>query len=62
MTENEQELLHALAGMYAQYCGDKSGHNFMTAGEEAQLVLEKWNVLKGANEMGGNGTIDLLDD
>ena len=32
------ELLDALKDMYSQYCSD--GHNFMTAGEGASLVLE----------------------
>lgn len=53
-----KEVLASLAEMYMQYCSDKSGHSFMSAGEGAQEILERYGLLKGANAMGGDGGID----
>ena len=52
------EFIDALARMYRQYCGGKTGHEFMGAGENAQEILEKYGLLKNANEMGGNGIVE----
>lgn len=57
--QDKNELLYALASMYRQYCSGKTGHEFMGAGENAQEILEKYGILKGANEMGGNGIISI---
>ncbi len=34
----------ALLSMYEQYCGDKYGHSFMGAGEEAIGVLDSYGI------------------
>ena len=52
------ELLESLADMYDQYCGDQSGHSFMSAGEHALIMLQEYNVITGENGMGGEGKID----
>lgn len=38
--QSTKELLDALEGMYDQYCD--SGHDFMSAGERAQTVLQQY--------------------
>ena len=49
--ENEiAELVDALAGMYDQYC--ENGHAFMSAGENASAVLERYGY-----EFDGGGRI-----
>ena len=42
MEEKKQieELVDALASMYSQYCSD--GHAFMSAGEQAEIVLQRY--------------------
>lgn len=41
-TAEVEEILAALSDMYGQYCSDDYGHQFMSAGENACLVLEKY--------------------
>ena len=43
--EEMKEVLDALESMYEQYCGD-SGHIFMSAGERASSVLERYTEMK----------------
>lgn len=38
--EEIQQLVDALEMMYDQYC--QNGHDFMTAGENAEVVLQKY--------------------
>ena len=38
--EEKQAIIETLFDMYGQYCGD--GHDFMSAGEGAVTVLEKY--------------------
>lgn len=38
--QEKKELLDALYSMYRQYCNDKWGHQFMSAGEKASELLE----------------------
>lgn len=38
--DEKLQLAEALLSMYAQYCSD--GHAFMSAGEEASTVLERF--------------------
>lgn len=45
MTKELLEVLEALCGMWEQYCGGEWGHEFMSAGEEAEEVLEKYDLL-----------------
>jgi formylmethanofuran dehydrogenase subunit B len=52
------ELLESLADMYDQYCGEESGHSFMSAGEQALTILQEYGVILGENGMGGEGKID----
>ena len=40
------EVIEALADMYWQYCGDNYGHAFMSAGERASYILEKYRHYK----------------
>lgn len=40
MKNEVKELVDALESMYDQYCDD--GHHFMSAGENALLVLQKY--------------------
>lgn len=47
----KEEILEALEGMYYQYCD--GGHSFMSAGERAELVLEKYTD----NKFGDAGEI-----
>ena len=58
MDDEKREILEALAEMYTQYCGGRSGHMFITAGEHAQEILERYGILTDTNAMGGEGTID----
>lgn len=41
------EVLASLADMYSQYCG--SGHAFMSAGENAEIILNQRGVLISGN-------------
>lgn len=50
------EALEALCGMWNQYCGSEWGHEFMSAGENASDVLDKYHLLK--NDTGTGGEID----
>ncbi len=45
MTREVYDLLSALCGMWSQYCGDKWGHQCMSAGEEAEIVLDDYELL-----------------
>lgn len=56
-----KEALYALGLMWNQYCG-KEGHLFMTAGEQAEIVLQKYGLLD--TDAAGCGVIDYdrLDD
>lgn len=38
------DILDTLSDMYWQYCSD--GHSFMSAGERASYILEKYRVYK----------------
>ena len=46
MDKNLFEALEALCMMWEQYCSGKSGHDFMSAGEETADVLDKYKLLK----------------
>lgn len=49
MTETEQQLLIALAGMCDQYLSDKDGaldHLFMSAGEDAIALLIQYGLVQ----------------
>ena len=50
MTSEIQDLLDVLEGMYDQYCD--SGHNFMSAGEQASSVMKRYGY-----EFDGGGRI-----
>lgn len=56
MSKDLFDVLDALCGMWNQYCGDKWGHAFMSAGENALEVLDKHKLIK--NETGCGGEID----
>ena len=43
MKEEIKELVDALESMYDQYCG--AGHAFMSAGEGAEIVLQKYGFV-----------------
>jgi hypothetical protein len=49
--EEKEEILESLEDMYRQYC--YQGHAFMSAGEHAQYIIEKYGTLK----LGGAGEI-----
>ena len=40
------EALAALSGMWYQYCPPPWTHEFMNAGEDAEEVLIKWDLLR----------------
>jgi len=40
------EALAALSGMWNQYCSPPWTHEFMNAGEDAEEVLKKWDLLR----------------
>ncbi|WP_022821925.1 hypothetical protein [Hymenobacter norwichensis] len=40
------ETLNALAGMWNQYCPPPFTHQTMTAGENAEVVLQAWQLLR----------------
>ncbi|WP_055562915.1 hypothetical protein [Hymenobacter sp. AT01-02] len=40
------EALNALAGMWNQYCPPPFTHECMTAGEDAEAVLQAWQLLR----------------
>jgi len=40
------ESLAALSGMWNQYCPPPWTHEFMNAGEDAEEVLKKWDLLR----------------
>lgn len=54
MSQSRQlfEALKALAGMYNQYCPPPTakcpypGHMFMSAGEDAEDVLDAWGLIR----------------
>jgi len=56
MSKDLKESLVALGFMYAQYCGPNFGHSFMSAGEQAIEVLEKYGL---GNERDGVDEIAL---
>mgnify|MGYP003441409317 FL=1 len=39
------EVLEALCDMWSQYCSGSHSHMFMTAGENAEEVLDKYQLL-----------------
>lgn len=41
MKKEIKDLVEALQLMYEQYCAD-AGHEFMTAGEQAAVVLQRY--------------------
>jgi len=41
----KKQILSALASMWNQYCPPPWTHNFMSAGEEAEEVLEAYGLL-----------------
>lgn len=43
---SKKEILYALASMWEQYCPPPYGHSFMSAGENAEEVLEDCGLLK----------------
>jgi hypothetical protein len=61
-TANEIELLEALASMIEQYCGDKWGHCFMSAGEQAFEVLKKHDLIKNETAVGGEIAWEKLEE
>lgn len=42
--KEQARLLDALGLMYSQYCSDKFGHDFMSAGEAAIDILEDYGI------------------
>lgn len=44
MEKEKESILDSLLDMYGQYCGD--GHDFMSAGERACLLLERHSIAK----------------
>lgn len=40
--------------MWNQYCSGPAGHLFMSAGESAEAVLEKYDLLLNANGQSGD--------
>lgn len=49
MKKEVKDLVEALVLMYEQYCAD-TGHKFMTAGEQAEIVLQRYGY--GFDEAG----------
>jgi hypothetical protein len=45
MTKELIEVLEALCSMWDQYCSSDWGHDCMSAGEEAEFVLDKYALL-----------------
>lgn len=45
MTKELYESLEALCYMWEQYCGDEAGHCCMSAGECAEEVLDRYELL-----------------
>ena len=56
------EALEALCGMWEQYCDGEWGHMFMSAGEQAADVLDKYQLLKDDNGTGGKVDEDRLEE
>jgi len=46
VTEILFEALSALSSMWNQYCPPPRTHMFMSAGEEAEEVLQKWQLIR----------------
>ena len=45
MNKELYDALEALCSMWEQYCGGEWGHECMSAGEHAEEVLDKYNLL-----------------
>ena len=45
MTREVYDLLSALCSMWSQYCDGDWGHMCMSAGEETEEVLDRYNLL-----------------
>lgn len=56
------ESLEALCDMWSQYCDGPNGHMFMSAGENAADVLDKYSLLKNDNGTGGEVDYDKLEE
>lgn len=56
------EALDALCDMWSQYCDGPSGHMFMSAGENAADVLDKYGLLMNDNGTGGEVNYDKLEE
>lgn len=56
----EIQLLEALGLMYQQYCSGE-GHQFMTAGEHAYALLEKYGMLNADEAGRGEVKWEVLD-
>jgi hypothetical protein len=62
MTVELFEALESLCDMWGQYCGGEYGHSFMSAGEGAMDVLEKYGLLKNATVCAGDIDWDKLEE
>lgn len=56
------EVLESLCDMWNQYCGGEWGHSFMSAGEGAADVLDKYKLLKNDTGYGGEVDWDKLEE
>lgn len=62
MSQEMYEVLEALCGMWTQYCGGSHGHVFMSAGERAMDVLEKYGLLKNTTICEGEVDYEKLEE
>ncbi|MES2620195.1 MAG: hypothetical protein V4615_05015 [Bacteroidota bacterium] len=62
MNKDLFEALEALCDMWSQYCDGPSGHCFMSAGEGAAYVLNKYKLLKNDKGTGGEVDCDKLEE
>lgn len=62
MTQELYDALSALCDMWDQYCSGECGHMFMSAGENAEEILNKYDLLKNSHACGGDIDYDKLEE
>jgi len=62
LTQREIELIEALADMWNQYCPEGIGHACMSAGENAETILDKYDLLDKSKPYGGVIDFKKLDE
>jgi len=62
MTQELFDALDALCSMWSQYCEGEAGHCCMTAGENCEDVLDRYNLLIPTKVYGNDVNYERLEE